>query len=77
MTTNIKEDDFTIDGNVHKVLVNAEGQHSIWPAGQPAPIGWEEVGFSGTKVQCSEYVDKSWLDMRPNSLAKEMSSSIN
>jgi hypothetical protein len=30
-------DDYTIDGDVHKVLINDEGQYSIWPAGQKFP----------------------------------------
>ena len=34
MTIEKRLDDYTIDGDVHKVLMNDEGQYSIWPAGQ-------------------------------------------
>ena len=53
MTTEKRLDDYTIDGDVHKVLINDEGQYSIWPAGQKAPDGWKEVGPTGTKAECS------------------------
>ncbi|NBT97384.1 MAG: hypothetical protein EBT43_06155 [Methylocystaceae bacterium] len=65
-------DDYTIDGDLHKVLINDEGQYSIWPAGQKAPDGWKEVGTAGSKAECSAYVDANWLDMHPISLQKAM-----
>ena len=69
---NTVQDDFTIDGDLHKVLFNEEGQYSIWPAGQKAPEGWTEDGFTGNKAECSEHVNNVWLDMRPKSLQKMM-----
>lgn len=69
---NLGLDDFTIDGDLHKVLCNEEGQYSIWPAGQSAPEGWTEDGFTGTKAECSEHVNTVWLDMRPKSLQNSM-----
>jgi len=65
-------DNYTIDGDLHKILINDEGQYSIWPAGQKAPDGWKEIGPTGSKAECSAYVDKNWLDMRPISLQKSM-----
>jgi MbtH protein len=65
---------YTIDGDVFKVLVNDEAQYSVWPAGQAAPAGWNEVGFTGGMQECSDYVDKNWFDMRPLSLQKVMAS---
>jgi MbtH protein len=72
MATEKRLDDYTIDGDVHKVLINEEGQYSIWPAGQKSPDGWTEVGPTGTKAECTAYVDANWLDMRPISLQKAM-----
>lgn len=66
--------DFTIDGDVLKVLINDEAQYSVWPAGQQAPAGWTEVGFTGDMQECSDYVDQHWVDMRPLSLQKAMAS---
>ncbi len=65
-------DAYTIDGDLLKVIVNAEGQHSIWPAMKTTPPGWTETGFSGSKAECSAYVDEHWTDMRPISLQRAM-----
>jgi MbtH protein len=65
-------DDITIDGDVFKVLVNAEGQHSLWPAGQPNPVGWTAIGPTGSKAECLAYVEAHWSDMRPRSLREAM-----
>jgi MbtH protein len=59
---------FTIDGDDFKVLINVEGQYSIWPSGKAIPEGWSYAGFSGSKESCTSYIDQNWLDMRPTSL---------
>lgn len=59
---------FTIDGSNFKVLINAEGQYSIWPSGKAIPDGWTDAGFAGPKAECALYIDQNWLDMRPASL---------
>nr|WP_294510427.1 MbtH family NRPS accessory protein [uncultured Rhodopila sp.] len=71
-----RPDDFTIDGQVFQVLINAEEQYSIWPAGQPAPEGWAQVGPAGAKAECLAYVDANWLDMRPKSLRDSMQAAV-
>jgi MbtH protein len=43
------------DGKL-KVVKNTVSVCSIWPADRPTPSGWEEVGFSGMKEQCLEFV---------------------
>jgi MbtH protein len=65
-------EDFTIDGEVFQVLINAEEQYSVWPAGQPAPEGWSRTGPVGPKADCLAYVEAHWLDMRPKSLRDSM-----
>jgi MbtH protein len=65
-------DQYTIDGEVFKVLVNDEGQYSIWPAKKPVPDGWNALSFIGSKVECSEFIDQTWTDMRPKSLREHM-----
>ncbi|GAB2537504.1 MbtH family protein [Nocardia heshunensis] len=50
-----------------RVLVNEEGQHSLWPDFAPVPDGWHVV-YDGTKPDCLEYVESHWVDMRPQSL---------
>jgi MbtH protein len=72
VTTQASVDAYTIDGDLLKVIVNEEGQYSIWPAKKETPAGWKETGFAGTKSECSQYVDKEWTDMRPLSLQVAM-----
>lgn len=70
-TTNNSGDGLTIDGDHFKILINDENQHSLWPALKTTPTGWTEVGFSGSKEECTKYVDDNWKDMRPKSLAAQ------
>ncbi|HZG08294.1 MAG TPA: MbtH family NRPS accessory protein [Allosphingosinicella sp.] len=54
------------------VLVNEEGQYSLWPEFKSIPAGWSGVGHSGSREACMAYVDAHWLDMRPRSLREQM-----
>ncbi|MEV6648027.1 MbtH family protein [Amycolatopsis sp. NPDC051371] len=47
------------DGN-YKVLVNAAGEHSLWPAGIPTPGGWETAHGPSRRATCLEYVSEAW-----------------
>lgn len=58
----------------YEVVVNIEGQYSIWAAAKEVPAGWEKAGFSGVKEACLSYVRDHWTDMRPLSLRKAMDS---
>lgn len=60
------------DTRTYKVLVNREAQYSIWLADRESPIGWQDAGFQGSKVECLDYIDDVWTDMRPLSLRKKM-----
>ena len=50
------------------VLINDEGQYSLWPSFREAPAGWTTVGPSGERSVCLEWIDRTWTDMRPRSL---------
>jgi len=63
---------YTIDGDLFKVIKNAEGQYSLWPEKKVTPAGWFETDFTGSKAEASAYVDREWTDMRPLSLQKAM-----
>lgn len=54
------------------VVVNHEEQYSIWPEYKTVPNGWSSVGVRGDKKTCLEYIEKTWTDMRPLSLRKQM-----
>ncbi|MFL6075225.1 MAG: MbtH family protein [Mycobacteriales bacterium] len=51
------------------VLVNAENQHSLWPATIAPPAGWTAVHGPDTRPACLEYVEAHWTDLRPASLS--------
>lgn len=54
------------------VLINAEGQHSLWPVFAEIPAGWEAVFGQAGRAACLEYIERHWTDMRPNSLVAAM-----
>ncbi|MGP3920451.1 MbtH family protein [Nonomuraea sp. 10N515B] len=54
------------------VLVNAENQHSLWPADIEVPAGWDVVKTEDTRAACLEYIEQNWTDMRPASLIEAM-----
>jgi MbtH protein len=55
------------DDPTYKVVVNQEQQYSIWPADRENPLGWNDVGRSGTKEECLAYIQKIIEGMRPAS----------
>jgi MbtH protein len=63
------------DTRTYKVVVNHEGQYSIWPDGRENPLGWSDVGRSGPKAECLSYIKEVWTDMRPLSLRQKMDQS--
>ncbi|MGX1488647.1 MULTISPECIES: MbtH family protein [Streptomyces] len=66
MSTNPFDDD---EGRF-LVLVNDEGQHSLWPSFAEVPGGWVVVFGEGSRQACLDYVDAHWTDLRPRSLAR-------
>jgi MbtH protein len=66
--TNPFEDE---DGD-YCVLVNLEGQYSLWPTFRDIPNGWSAVGPRGKRSVCLEYIEQNWTDMRPKSLIDQM-----
>ncbi|MGP4004550.1 MbtH family protein [Streptomyces sp. 8N706] len=52
----------------YDVLVNEEGQHSLWPTGTAVPAGWDAVLTDRPREECLAYVEAHWTDMRPRSL---------
>jgi MbtH protein len=54
------------------VLVNDEGQHSLWPTFVSVPEGWTQVFGEAGRQQCLDYIEENWTDMRPKSLIEAM-----
>jgi MbtH protein len=55
---------------VYRVVVNGEGQYSIWLADCDIPLGWADAGKTGVKSDCLAHIESVWTDMRPLSLRK-------
>lgn len=54
------------------VLVNEEGQYSLWPSFKEIPGGWHATGPRGQRKECLAWIERNWTDMRPRSLVKKM-----
>lgn len=54
------------------VLVNDEGQYSLWPSFHEIPVGWNQVGPKGKRRECLDWIEANWTDMRPRSLVEAM-----
>lgn len=52
----------------YRVLNNAEGQYSLWPAWAGVPAGWRVVYEQGDRETCLSYVAQRWTDMRPTTI---------
>lgn len=59
------------DGS-YLVLVNDEGQYSLWPSFIDVPAGWTVAYPEGTRDACLEYINEHWTDMRPQSFIDAM-----
>lgn len=55
------------DGTFH-VLVNHEGQHSLWPVFAEVPAGWTNVLADTDRASALAYIEQNWTDLRPASL---------
>jgi uncharacterized protein YbdZ (MbtH family) len=63
---------FEDDSATYLVLVNDEGQHSLWPEFAAIPLGWTLTFGPASRADCLDYVEKTWTDMRPKSLIAAM-----
>jgi MbtH protein len=54
------------------VVVNDEGQYSIWPQELKIPVGWTSVHGPSGRSSCIDFVNANWTDMRPRSLVEYM-----
>lgn len=64
MTTNPFED----DDAQYCVLVNDEGQYSLWPQSIGVPVGWQVAKDLDSRANCLQWIETTWTDMRPRSL---------
>lgn len=60
------------ENTTYKVVVNHEGQYSIWVTDRTNPSGWRDAAKSGSKSECLAYIQEAWTDMRPLTLQNKM-----
>jgi MbtH protein len=63
---------FEDENGVFHVLVNEEGQHSLWPSFIAVPNGWTIVHEADSRAACLEFINQHWTDLRPRSLVDGM-----
>lgn len=63
---------FEDENGTYLVLVNEEGQYSLWPSFRDIPAGWTAVGPRGKRKECLDWIEVTWTDMRPLSLVRQM-----
>lgn len=51
-----------------KVVKNDKGEYSIWPIDRDNPLGWFDVGKTGNKEECLNYIKEVWTTLKPGSL---------
>jgi MbtH protein len=59
---------FDGDDGTFTVLVNAAGQHSLWPRFADVPTGWTVAFGPADRAACLDHVRANWTDLRPRSL---------
>ena len=59
---------FEDENGTYLVLVNHEGQHSLWPSFAPVPAGWTVALGESSRQEALDYVEENWRDIRPKSL---------
>ena len=63
---------FEDEAATYMVLINDEGQYSLWPSFIDVPLGWSVTHPGDSRQACLDYINQHWTDMRPKSLVKEM-----
>jgi uncharacterized protein YbdZ (MbtH family) len=59
---------FDDESGTFVVLVNGEGQFSLWPESIATPAGWDVSHGPSARADCIDFVEANWTDMRPRSL---------
>ncbi|MFG2500372.1 AMP-binding protein [Streptomyces sp. NPDC048441] len=59
-----------------RVVLNGEGQYSIWLTDRQLPAGWRVEGTSGTRERCLARVQEVWADLRPAGLRRRTAEGV-
>jgi MbtH protein len=64
------------DADRFHIVVNTEGQYSLWRADTAPPPGWDPVGAPDSRERCLDHIRAIWTDMRPRGLAARMNGAV-
>lgn len=70
MSTNPFED----TGRPCRVLVNGEGQYSLWPSFAEVPGGWTVAHGETDRESALRFVEENWTDLRPRGMVAAVES---
>ncbi|MET9546760.1 MULTISPECIES: MbtH family protein [unclassified Streptomyces] len=62
---------FDSEDGTFLVLVNEEGQYSLWPSFAAVPDGWRVELPASDRATAVAHVESNWTDMRPLSLQRQ------
>ncbi len=65
MTNDHYVNPFDDEGLQFLVLVNAAGQHSLWPEFAAEPDGWSRVFGPAGRAACLDHIEAAWTDLTP------------
>jgi MbtH protein len=68
---------FEDNDGTYLVLINEEGQYSLWPVQIEVPAGWTVAHQADTRQTCLNFINEHWTDMRPRSLVTAMNAERN
>lgn len=66
---------FDSDGGDFVVIVNSDGQHSLWPGFHAVPTSWTVAFGPAGRDACLEHVRENWTDMRPRTVVEHLAGS--
>jgi len=56
---------FDDQAGAYVVLINDQGQHSLWPSAAEIPAWWSIACAQNGRKAGNENIDNNWMDMRP------------
>ncbi|WP_405879916.1 MbtH family protein [Streptomyces sp. NBC_01136] len=56
---------FEDESGVYRVLVNAEGEYSLWPDFAALPAGWDTAHGPDVRAACVAYIEEHWTGLAP------------
>ena len=63
---------FDEGGRSSAALVDGGVQRSLWPVFADFSAGWRGVSGGATRAACLDYIEHTWIDIRPTTLHERL-----